>query len=308
MNDIEALRSFNRFYTRVLGLFHPRILGGGQTLVEARVLFEVRREPGLSSADLGRMLDLDRGHLSRVVNRLVRQGLVRKPERHAGRRGIPLTLTDEGARVIESLEARSSAQAAELLAPLDAAGRGRLARALAEVRSLLGGAGGARAGVVIRGARPGDMGRVIERHAALYGESHGFDADFEKYVLLGMADWLRSGDGGGALWVAEAGGVFLGSVAVVRAGDGRAQLRWLLVEPEARGRGVGRLLVERAVSFARGKGYAELFLWTLDFLAPAKALYRSVGFVLAESVPGVMGGKPCVEERWAMALKTGPDA
>ena len=162
-----------------------------------------------------------------------------------------------------------------------------------------------RAEVVIREARPGDMGRVIERHAALYGQSHGFDADFEKYVLLGMADWLRSGDGGGALWVAEAGGVFLGSVAVVRAGDGRAQLRWLLVEPEARGRGVGRLLVERAVSFACEEGCDELFLWTLDFLAPARSLYRSAGFELAESVPGAMGGKPCVEERWTMAPRAG---
>lgn len=303
MTDIDALRSFNRFYTRVLGLFHPKLLGSDRTLVEARVLYEVWRNPGVSSAELVRLLDVDRGQLSRVVKRLGAQGLVAKPERHAGRRGIPLELTGEGLRAMLALDGESSNQAAALLAPLRAGERKRLVEALVEVRALLARAADMQPAVVLRHARPGDMGRIIERHAVLYAESHDFDEDFEKYVLLGMADWLRTSGGRSALWVAERGGEFLGSVAVVEAEPGQAQLRWLIVEPHARGAGVGRKLVERAVAFAREQEYAELFLWTLDSLAPARTLYESAGFSLTESQPGHMGGRACVEERWVVRFR-----
>lgn len=314
MKETDALRSFNRFYTRVLGLFDPRLLGSGQTLLEARVLYEIWRGDGPSSADLARLLGVDRGQLSRVVSRLAGQGLLRKPERHAGRRGIPLALTPEGLRVMRELDALSSRQAAGLLAPLDAEGRGRLVRALDAIRGLLSPAspdadGGthrqgasAAPGVDILDARPGDLGRVVQRHAELYAASHGLSADFEGYVLLGMADWLRGRGSRSRMWVAARGDEFLGSVAVVEAGEDMAQLRWLLVEPGARGQGLGRRLVERAVEFARGEGYAGILLWTVDFLGPALALYRSMGFRRVESRPGVMGGKPCMEERWELAF------
>ncbi|MBU1002071.1 MAG: bifunctional helix-turn-helix transcriptional regulator/GNAT family N-acetyltransferase [Proteobacteria bacterium] len=303
MKEIEAFRRFNRFYTRVLGLFSQRILGSGQTLVEARILFEVWQQPGISSAELMRLLDMDRGQLSRVIARLGRQGLVHKPEKHAGRRAIPLNLTPEGLRLAQELDELSSRQAGGLLARLGAGQRLRLARDMGEIEDLLGAAPGAEAEVVVRAARSGDMGWVIQRHGEVYQQSHGFNEEFEGYVLLGLAEFVRTASHRSGLWIAEQGGHRLGCVAIVEREDNMAQLRWLLVEPEARGLGVGRLLVDRAVGFCREQGYERVFLWTIDFLTPAINLYESMGFALTESKQGSMGCVTCNEQRMNLLLK-----
>lgn len=302
MQEIEAFRRFNRFYTRVLGLFGQRILGSGQTLVEARILYEVCQEPGLSSAELMRLLDMDRGQLSRVIARLVRQGLVLKPEKHAGRRAIPLTLTPEGQRVMQELDGLSSRQAEGLLSPLGAGQRKRLARAMAEIESLLCGPAQPSPEVVVRPARSGDMGWVIQRHGEVYEQSHGFNEEFEGYVLLGLAEFKRAASPKSGLWIAERDGQRLGCIAIVEREGNTAQLRWLLVEPEARGLGVGRLLVDRAVNFCREQGYERIFLWTIDFLTPAINLYKSVGFALTEAKEGSMGCVTCNEQRMELSL------
>ncbi|WP_461208355.1 bifunctional helix-turn-helix transcriptional regulator/GNAT family N-acetyltransferase [Desulfocurvus sp. DL9XJH121] len=303
MQETQVLRRFSRFYTRVLGLFHPGLLGSERTLLEARILYEICADQGRSSADLARGLGVDRGYLSRVVARLVRAGLVTRPEGHAGRRGVPLSPTPRGREALRDLETRSDAQAGALLRSLDGEQRRRLTRALDEARALLSKAGPeapaeAPAGdVVLRPARVGEAGWIIHRYARAFHESHGFNEEFEKYLVLGVAELMRAQSPKSGLWVADRGGEFLGCVGVVQAEADRAQLRWLLVEPSARGLGLGRRLVEHAVAFARERGYAGMLLWTLDGLGPALALYASLGFRLTESAPGTMGGVDCVEQR-----------
>ncbi|BBD08654.1 bifunctional helix-turn-helix transcriptional regulator/GNAT family N-acetyltransferase [Desulfovibrio ferrophilus] len=304
MKEIEAFRRFNRFYTRILGLFSPRLMGSGQTLVEARILYELWQQPGLSSADLMRLLDMDRGQLSRVIAGLCRQGLVLKKETHAGRRAIPLNLTPQGLRVMKELDLMSSRQAEGLLSSLGAAGRKRLAQAMGEVEALLGaGAWPSSEGeVVVRTARSGDMGWVVQRHGELYRDSHGFNEEFEKYVLLGLAEFARKASPKSGLWVAEQSGQVLGSIGIVESEGEMAQLRWLIVDPQARGLGLGRKLVDQAVTFSREQGYKGIFLWTIDSLLPAIRLYQSFGFELTEIKPGKMGGITLTEQRMDLAI------
>jgi GNAT superfamily N-acetyltransferase len=156
--------------------------------------------------------------------------------------------------------------------------------------------------VALRPARSGDMGRVITHHADVYGAEYGFTGDFERYVLLGLAALAQGSNEREGLWIAERDGAFLGCVGVVEAEANAAQLRWLLVLPEARGLGLGRRLVECAVDFCRAQGYASILLWTLRALDAARGLYASSGFHLAEARNGTMGGRPHVEERWEMEL------
>ncbi|WP_147819849.1 bifunctional helix-turn-helix transcriptional regulator/GNAT family N-acetyltransferase [Salidesulfovibrio onnuriiensis] len=303
MKEIAAIRQFNRFYTRVLGLFQPKLMGSGQSLVEARILYEVWQQPGISSADITRLLDMDRGQLSRVISKLVKQGLLHKEEKHAGRRAIPLTLTAEGERLTKKLNAMSEQQMADLVQPLEPAARERLVSAMQDITATLSGDVRPRPHVTIRPARSGDMGWVIQRHCDLYGATHGFDEDFERYVLLGLAEFAQKENNRSRLWIAEQDGSRLGCIAVVEQEDNRAQLRWLLVEPQARGLGVGRKLVNTLLDFCREQDYESIFLWTIDSLPPARKLYQSVGFTLAESMDSTMGGEPCVEQKWVLSLK-----
>ncbi len=302
MDTIQTMRRFNRFYTGVLGLFSPKLMGSGQTLVEARILYEIWRQPGMSSADLMRLLDMDRGQLSKVITRLAKQGLLLKNEKHAGRRGIPLNPTPKGVRLAQELDAMSNRQAATLLVPLNDKQQGRLIQAMGEIETMLSASSEPESEVTIRSALPGDLGWVVERHAKLYRESHGFNEEFEKYVLLGLAEYLRKGAGRSRLWMAERDAQPLGSIAIVEQEPNMAQMRWLIVDPLARGLGVGRMLAEKAIAFSREENFDAVFLWTIDSLLPAIRMYKSLGFVLSESKTGEMGGVLLTEQRWELAL------
>jgi ribosomal protein S18 acetylase RimI-like enzyme len=148
----------------------------------------------------------------------------------------------------------------------------------------------------------GDLGWVIASHAACYGREYGFNREFEEYVLLGMAEYLRKDPAGSKLWIAELDGEPAGSVGIVELEHGQAQMRWLLVEPRARGLGLGKTLTEHALAFCRERGYAEVILWTLQTLDAARAMYRSLGFEVTEIKDSAMGGQPVVEERWSLRL------
>jgi len=172
--------------------------------------------------------------------------------------------------------------------------------AMQDITAALSGGTQLRPEVIIRPARSGDMGWVIQRHCDLYGASHGFDEAFEKYVLLGLAEFVQKDNNRSRLWIAEQNGNRLGCIAVVEQNNNQAQLRWLLVEPLTRGLGVGRKLVETLVTFCREQNYESIFLWTIDSLEPARKLYQSFGFKLTESIDGTMGGKPSTEQRWEL--------
>lgn len=302
---IETFRRFNRFYTRLLGLFNRTLLDGPLSLAEARALHEIVAAPGLSAADISNELGMDRGQLSRLLNRLIRNGLIERHGEPGGRKALPLHPTNEGRALLAELEAAANRQAAGLIASMDGRQTARLRAALDEVEELLGSgpADSTDHTVIVRNARPGDLGWIVTRHAEYYNREHGFNEEFERYVLLSMAEYSKKDPAGSQVWIAEHNGAPAGSVGIVELEGNRAQMRWLLVEPHARGLGVGRILVEQALAFCRERGYDRVILWTIEILHPARALYASFGFEIAETGECLMGGQEMVEECWALDLR-----
>jgi DNA-binding MarR family transcriptional regulator/N-acetylglutamate synthase-like GNAT family acetyltransferase len=276
---VDAIRDFNRFYTRRIGVLKPGMVGSPYSLPEARVIYALGRDGEATATAIGRELALDLGYLSRLVQSLRRRGLLQaKRASHDGRQQL-LALTEKGRKAFTLLDTRSRDEMAAMNAPLGASQRARLVSALRTVQSLLHG-GQREHRIVLREHRPGDMGWVVERHAALYHAEYGWGPRFEALVAGIAREFLEKLDPARErCWIAERNGERVGSVLVVRdAKQGQARLRLLLVEPSARGSGLGRRLVEECIAFARAQGYRKLVLWTHANLAAARAIYRKTGF------------------------------
>ncbi|HEX7053395.1 MAG TPA: helix-turn-helix domain-containing GNAT family N-acetyltransferase [Burkholderiales bacterium] len=301
---VEAIRAFNRFYTRRIGVLKPAMVGSPYTLPEARVLYALGRDGESTATALGRELSLDLGYLSRLLQGLKRRGLLRTRRAAHDARRQRLTLTARGRRAFTLLDTRSRDEMAAMIAPLGGAARERLVSAMRTVQSLLEGAP-AQAEVRLRGHRPGDMGWVVERHAVNYHAEYGWGAPFEALVAGIVKQFLEQLDPQReACWIAERDGERVGSVFLVKdAKQGQARLRLLLVEPSARGLGLGRRLVEQCIAFAREKGYRRIVLWTHAHLHAARAIYRKAGFrKLPRSEAHTTFGPRAVSEFWEMDL------
>ena len=297
--DVETVRDFNRFYTRSIGVLGPGLLRTEHSLAEARVLYELGQAERTDVAELRRRMGIDGGHLSRVLARLERKGLVERDRAPADARRQRARLTEAGAAAFATLDRRSADETAERLAALDPDGQRRLLRALAEVRRLLD-PEPAPPAVVLRAPRPGDLGWVVERHGALYAAEYGWDASFEALVARIVADYANGHDPAReAAWIAEVDGAPAGCVFCMRADDATAQLRLLLVEPRARGLGLGARLVDECLAFARAAGYRELRLWTNDPLVHARRIYERAGFVLGAEEPHRSFGHDLVGQTWS---------
>ena len=302
MSHVDAVRRFNRFYTRRIGVLQSSYLGSPFPLPQARVLYEIGQRGECTASELGADLDIDLGYLSRLLQGLKRQCLVQgEPARHDARH-IRLTLTPKGRKAFATLDETSRRTMGEMLAPLARGERERLVAALQTVKTVL--EPRAAAGqVTLRSYRPGDMGWVVERHGVLYGEEYGWGALFEALVADIVAKFLRDFDVKREhCWIAERDGERVGSVFIVRAGDTIAKLRLLLIEPHARGRGLGKRLVEQCIAFAREAGYRKLVLWTHANLLAARAIYRKLGFRKVKSEPHRQFGVPVVGEYWELPL------
>jgi DNA-binding MarR family transcriptional regulator/predicted N-acetyltransferase YhbS len=303
--SVAAVRRFNRFYTRRLGLLRERELYSPWSLAEARVLYELASRGRAGAAELGRELGIDPGYLSRTLASLERRGLVARTPSPDDRRRRVLTLTAAGAEAFAGLDARAREHVAGLLRGLGTGERERLADALGTVERLLGDAAAARQlEPVLRAPLPGDLGWVVERHGALYAAEFGWDATFEALVA-GIVAGIAGGDEDARELrvIAEVGGVRAGCVFCVATDDpATAQLRLLLVEPWARGDGLGGRLVEACVAHARAAGYARLTLWTNDVLVGARRLYERAGFELVASEPYRGFGRDLVSETWELHL------
>jgi len=304
MSHVEAVRGFNRFYTRRIGVLRPGIVGSPYTLPEARVLYELGQAPQATATVVGKALAMDLGYLSRLVQGLKRRGLIQsKRAAHDGRHNV-LTLTEKGRKAYALLNTRSRDEMADMLAPLKHHHRSRLVSAMRTVESLLGGEA-KRGEVVLREHRPGDMGWVVERHAANYFAEYGWGKGFEALVAGIVKEFLESFDPKRErCWIAERDGERVGSVFVVKdAKKGDARLRLLLVEPSARGTGLGRRLVEECIAFSRAKGYRKLVLWTHANLDAARAIYAKTGFKkLDKTEAHNTFGPRTVSEFWEMNL------
>ncbi len=302
--QVAAVRRFNRFYTqRIVGVLEEGLLNSAFSLTEARVLYELANRENPAAADLCRDLGLDAGYLSRILGRLVRQGLLTKSAGQADGRRRRLTLTETGRATFAALDGASRDQVAALLEGLSPAGRERLLGAMATIARLLGGQPASAVSYILRPSRPGDLGRVISRHGALYAEEYGWDESFEAFVAGIVADFAKGHDPRcERCWIAERDNESVGAVFLVREADEVAKLRLLYVEPEARGLGIGARLVEEAIRFARQVGYRTVTLWTNDILAAARRLYEAAGFKLVREESHRSFGHDLVGQYWELDL------
>jgi DNA-binding MarR family transcriptional regulator/predicted N-acetyltransferase YhbS len=297
---IDAVRRFNRFYTRRIGVLRAGLLGSPYRLAEARLLYELAQGGQATASALGRDLGLDLGYLSRLLQGLKRRGLVRaRRAAHDGRQSF-LTLTAKGRQAFAVLDSRSRDATGAMLAPLPEHDRERLVGAMRTVEGLLS---NKRGEIALRSHRPGDLGWVVERHGALYAEEYGWDERFEALVAAIVARFVKHFDAARErCWIAEIDGERVGAVLVVKQSRSTAKLRLLIVEPAARGRGLGRRLVEECIAFARAKGYRKLALWTQSNLATARAIYKRCGFRLVRKERHSSFGADLVGEFWQLAL------
>jgi DNA-binding MarR family transcriptional regulator/GNAT superfamily N-acetyltransferase len=304
---VGIVRGFNRFYTRQLGLLDPGYLHSPFSLTEVRVLYELAHRDGPTAAELVLSLGLDAGYLSRILLRFRKRGLLGREASECDGRRTHLSLTAKGRRAFAPLQARANQEIAEMLKKLSAEDCGKLTAAMQTVERLLGGGlpGGAPRpeAYVLREHRSGDMGCVVHRHGLLYAQEYGYDMTFEALVAEIAAKFVQHFDPRyERCWIAEAGGAIAGSVFLVRKSATVAKLRLLLVEPSARGLGIGRRLVEECIRFAREARYKKIVLWTQSELVAARRIYEKAGFKLTATEPHHSFGKDLVAETWDLKL------
>ena len=313
--SIETIRRFNRFYTRRIGVLHEGLLDSKFTLTESRLLWELAHADGLTATDLARTLELDAGYLSRLLTGLKERGLIKRTRSADDARQQHLTLTAAGQRAFAPLDTRSRADVGALLATLGEPQRQQLLASMTTIERLLGEPAPRTAPCTLRPHRAGDIGWVASRHGALYADEYGWDLRFEALVARIAADFIDRFDAQReACWIAERigehAGVPLGSVFLVQARDeatqapvdGTAQLRMLLIEPSARGLGLGKRLVDECTRFARQAGYRKIMLWTNANLLAARGIYAKAGYVLTHTESHHSFGHDLVGEIWELEL------
>ncbi len=313
MSDVERIRAFNRRWTEVIGLLDAGLLDTPYSLPEARVLFELGRhrdEEPCEQIELRRRLRMDPSYLTRVVARLKRAGLVTTQRSDVDRRHVRLALTPEGRAVAAELDRRSAAQISALLEPLSGDERRRVGAAIDTLDDILNDDPGAdrQRSVTVRGLGSGDLGWVIQRHGEIYHDEYGWDISFEALVAEIVATYFaHHRPGREQAWIAEVDGARAGCVFCCQRDDETAQLRILLVEPSARGLGIGRRLVDECIDFARSSGYRTIMLWTNDPLVSARRIYEAAGFTLVDEEPHHSFGHDLVGQNWELgALNVAP--
>jgi DNA-binding MarR family transcriptional regulator/GNAT superfamily N-acetyltransferase len=333
--QVAQVRAFNRFYTNVIGVLHGPYLDSPFTLTEGRLLFEIARQDTVEVSDLRRALDIDAGYLSRVLSRFEAESLVTRHRSAADARRQEIRATEEGRAAAADLDRRSAGQIALLLQGTDcdrlldamgviAAELGRMGEpgesttiassATHEAAALEAAAAAATAPetvappvVTLRQPTLGDLGWVLQRHATVYAAEFGWDARFEELCARIIAEYTTLRDAHPdrtAGWIAEVDGIPAGSVFCVPDSATTARLRLLLVEPSARGLGLGARLVGQCLRFAREMGYADITLWTYDRLAAARKVYQAAGFTLTSEYPDDAFGHPMMSQTWSRPLES----
>jgi DNA-binding MarR family transcriptional regulator/GNAT superfamily N-acetyltransferase len=304
--QVKAVRAFNRLYTQRIGVL-KRYLDTDFTLTEVRVLYELAHRKQLTASVLVRELELDAGYLSRILRRFESRGWLQREASEQDARQSLLRMTPEGHAAFAPLQQKSRQETAALLAVVPAAARPRLIQAMDTVHQLLQpgpqpATTPART-VTLRDPRPGEMGWVVQQHGEIYAREYGFGSEFEALVAEIAAQYLRKFDPAWERgWIAEVDGERAGSVFVVRKSRTVAQLRLLILRPEARGLGLGGRLTDECIAFARAKGYRKLVLWTNGHLDAARAIYLARGFRLTQSEPFQAHGQHLISEIWELKL------
>lgn len=296
----DAVRRFNRFYTRTIGALDEHLLQTDYSLSESRILYELGASTGLTSADLRQMLGLDAGYLSRIITGFEKKGLIARARSPSDARASHIRLTSAGQALLTQLEQAAREQVATMLQAMPESRQQQLTQAMERVQSLLGDQDPS---YLLRDPRAGDMGLVVQQQAELYTREYGWNREFEAMVAEIVAKYLREFDPARErCWIAEKDGKVIGSVFVVRHDDSTAKLRMLYVDASARGLGIGNRLIEETVRFAKHAGYTRMILWTTSVLVDARRLYQKAGFHLIEEQPVHSFGKDLVGQTWGLDL------
>ncbi|GAA5344620.1 bifunctional helix-turn-helix transcriptional regulator/GNAT family N-acetyltransferase [Planifilum fimeticola] len=302
---IDAVRHFNRFFTRQIGVLREGLLHSPFTLTEVRILFELAHHDRLTASDLSRELGLDPGYLSRILARFEEKGLIEKTRSETDARQRLLSLTSEGKKVFSQLDRRSREEVAEMLGSLSEGDQQRLLEAMETIERVLTRGQGFKFSepFFLRPPESGDMGWVVHRHGVLYAREYGWNERFEALAAQIVADYMRHHDPAKErCWIAEMNGENVGCVFVMKESDTVARLRLLLVEPQARGLGLGNRLVEECIRFSRRCGYKKLVLWTNNVLRAARHIYRKNGLKLVKEEKHSQFGQDLVGETWELSL------
>jgi DNA-binding MarR family transcriptional regulator/N-acetylglutamate synthase-like GNAT family acetyltransferase len=300
---IESVRRFNRFYTRQIGLLQEGLLNTPLSLSEGRVLYELAQHEKPIARDVGKELLLDPGYLSRILRSLEKRGFVASAASREDARQSLLSLTGRGRKVFKQLDTRAQELAGAMLRNLTSGEQQRLADAMGTVEALLSARQASKEPYVLRPPQPGDLGWVVYRQGLLYAQEYGYDEDFEALAAKIVAEFVENFDAKRErCWIAEKEGEIVGSVFLVSDSRKVAKLRLLLVEPAARGLGIGKRLVEECVRFGRQAGYRKITLWTQSELLAARHIYQKAGFSLTRKKRHHSFGKDLVAETWERKL------
>lgn len=301
-NYIEAVRHFNRFYTKWIGVVTDRYLNSPFSLTEARVLFELFQYPGITATHLRRELGLDAGYLSRILKSFERQKLVYRDRSVKDGRQIMLSLSEKGEEAFQELNVHSHGEIKVLLDTLSTKSQARLVNAMKQIEDLVI-PNSTQTAYLIRYHQPGDIGWVIRQHGKLYHEEYNWDISFESLVAEIAGTFIKNyNPEKERCWIAESDGENIGSVFLVKDTENIAKLRMLIVTPEARGMGVGKRLVEECLRTARQVGYKKIRLWTVDILHAARKIYQDAGFKLIEEIPNHSFGHDLIDQTWELDI------
>jgi DNA-binding MarR family transcriptional regulator/GNAT superfamily N-acetyltransferase len=300
---VATVRRFNRLYTRRIGVLNDGLLHSPFSLTEVRVMFELAHRRDVTARTLRDELGLDGGYVSRLVRGLERRGLVARTASKSDRRITHLNLTERGREEFRALDERADEEVRALLRSLSPTHQRQLVTAMQTIERLLASPSEPREPYLLRPHQPGDMGWVVHRHGILYAQEYGWDERFEALVAEVVASFIQNFDPHRErCWIAERNGEIVGSVFVVNKSKSVAQLRLLLVEPSARGLGIGGRLVDECIRFARQKGYRRMVLWTNSVLHTARRIYQKAGFRLVDEKPHAHFGVDLVGQTWELTL------
>jgi DNA-binding MarR family transcriptional regulator/GNAT superfamily N-acetyltransferase len=304
-NDpVQTIRSFNRFYTRQIGVLQKGLLQSPYTLMEVRLLYELAHRDNVTATELSQELGVDAGYLSRILQNFQKRGWMSRKTQAADRRQALLALTPKGRATLQPLEEKSNQQVQSMLDNIPVDGRQELVRAMNRVQRILEPGERSAEPYLLRTHQPGDIGWIVYRHGVLYSNEYHYDERFEALVAEIVAEFVKNFDSRHErCWIAEKNGERVGSVMLVRKSDAVAKLRLLLVESSARGLGIGKRLVDECVRFARQAGYKKIMLWTQSELKAARSIYEKAGFQMIKEEPHQSWGREdLVAETWELKL------
>ncbi|WP_256941259.1 helix-turn-helix domain-containing GNAT family N-acetyltransferase [Bacillus sp. EAC] len=302
MNYIEKIRKFNRYYANILGKIDQEIYNQPFPLTEARIITELNYNTGCTASEISEKLGVDRGYLSRIIQRFEEENIIAKRQSTIDKRQYSLFLTDTGKEIYKKLAEDSSRGVEKMIDNLSMTELSKLASSMECIENTFSQQQFSKPDITIRPFLPGDVGYIAYIHGKIYSTTYQFGRIFEYYVMKGLTEFLINNEGG-ELWVAEINGEIVGSIAITKSSDSIAQLRWFILAENYHGMGIGKKLIETALNFCKEQNYLHIFLWTVNALESARYLYKKYGFSLTEEKPNFeWTGSKLLEERWDLDL------